>query len=59
MFDRIWDILEKTSRGVIAMSCLACGVAVAVLAAAVLGVGCYRVWQFIWAHFLGFSWGGK
>jgi hypothetical protein len=57
MLDRIVNGVDAGVRGVIYIALVVCGAAMAILAAAVVSVGAYRVWEFIWKNFYSFSWG--
>ena len=59
MLNHIIEIVDKLTRGLIYLGLIICGAAMAVLAAAVVAVGCWRVWQWTWTNLLGFPWGGQ
>jgi hypothetical protein len=56
MLDRVLGTVEQAARGLVYLCIVAIGAAVAVLAAAIIGVGCYRIWQYTWTHFLSHPW---
>jgi len=57
MLDRIVKGVDLVVRGIIYISLVTIGASLALLAAAVVAIGSYRLFNFLWKHLLGFEWG--
>ena len=57
VLDRIVKGIDLLARGTIYLALLVCGASLAALAAVVVAIGSYRLFQFLWHTLLSFEWG--